>query len=113
MKYLLDIALDASEAAVDIYNLEYNSPAIKKVINFLRYDELDFEMWANAIYPNKEDWKGKKVDNLKLQICLFKKDLELLSTFPYEKREILMNACVDLSKSAVKQFEELRSYLAA
>ena len=70
-------------------------------------------MWANAIYPNKQDWKGKKIDNLKLQIYLFKKDLESLSNLPYEKREKLMNACVDLSMSAVRYYNQLRNYLAA
>lgn len=112
MNYL-DLALDASEVAVDIFNRQYNSPTIGRIINSLDYNEFNIEMWTNTIYPNKQDWEGKKIGDLKLQVYLFKKDLESLPILSKEKQETLMNACVDLSKSAITYYNQLRSYLAA
>lgn len=117
----LDLALNTSEAAVDISNvilgnnLDINYQNINRISKYLynisesdRIDPTESLMLAKAIWPNKEDWKGKRDDDLKLQIGLFVKDLELLIELPIERQEILRDACVDLSKSSLNYSRELR-----
>jgi len=111
MNYL-NLSLDASEVAIDIFNKDYNSKTIRNIIDSLGCDEFNLEMWTNTIYPNRQNCKGKKIGELKLQIYLFKKDLESLSILSYKKKETLMNACVDLSKASVRNSKKLRNYLA-
>ena len=57
-------------------------------------------MMADTIWPNREDWKGKTVEDTKLQTWLFAKDLETLTELPREKQEELRGTCLSLSRNA-------------
>lgn len=116
-----NLALDTSEVAVDISNIvlgnkvDINYQNINGISKYLynisqsnRIDSTEDLMLAEAIWPNKEDLKGKRNDDLKFQIWLFAKDLELLTELPTERQEMLRDVCVDLSKSSLNCSRELR-----
>ena len=124
-----NLALNASEAAVDISNIVFgnnigiNYPNIREISEYLynisqnnKIDTTEGLMLAEAVWSNRKDWKGKREDYLKFQIRLFAKDLELLTQLSTERQEILRDACVDLSKSSLnysRQLREARRHLVA
>ena len=59
-------------------------------------------MMAEIIWPNREDWKGKKVEDVELQTWLLAKDLSTFISFSRERQEGLRSICLELSNQARK-----------
>ena len=66
-----------------------------------RLDPKGLLMLAEVIWPNNEDLKGKKEDDVYLQINLLAKDLDHFREFPKERQEELRYVCVELSKKSM------------
>ena len=123
---LYEIRFNASEAAIDIYNLsqgefidKINYKNIKEISDELsssirnHISPNDLELLAKTIWPNREDWKGKTTEELKLQVYLFSQDLKYFTELPKERQEELVNACCDLSKSCAFYHSGFRKDLVA
>jgi len=70
-------------------------------------------MLAKVIWPNNEDLKGKKKDDVYLQTNLLAKDLACFREFPRERQEELRNVCIELSKRSMYYSDSYRLGLAA
>ena len=64
------------------------------------YDPTSEMMMGNVFWPNKEDLKGKTVEDAKLQTRRFANDLETLTELLGERQEELRDASLSLSKAA-------------
>jgi hypothetical protein len=111
MRYYLDLSMDASLAAIAIDKYlrqkatqeEYeNIDRLSKKLYGIRdsYEPLSDLMMADVIWPNRRDWKGKKVGDTKLHTWLFAKDLSTLKDLSIGRQQELKEACLDLSRTA-------------
>ena len=111
MRYYLNLASGASNAAIAIdhhllgraMQKEYQNINIlsERLYSIVRdYDPTPEWMMNDTIWPNREDWKGKTVEDTKLQTWLFAKDLETLTELSRERQEELRDACLSLSRNA-------------
>jgi len=110
---IYDIIFSSSEAAIDIIHHisgereKINYENISKLADYLKRiteDELNhpqlLTMMGNAIWPELEDQKTKKISELILQTHLFSKELSNFTKLPGERQLELAYACCDLNKSA-------------
>ena len=113
MENYRDLALLASLSAIGIdshihglikeKNYFHIKELAKKLGEFLKKqsDPTDLVMLGEVVWPNIEDWEGKKNDDVYLQINLFAKDLAYFKEFPRERQEELRDVCVELSKKSM------------
>lgn len=58
-------------------------------------------MFAELIWPNKEDWRGKTQEEVNLQLHLLSKDLYCFRELSRKSQEGLMKACTDLCEKSM------------
>ena len=125
MRYYLNLASGASNAAIAIdhhllgravqeeyQNINILSERLYGIVK--NHDIMSEMMMGDVIWPNREDWKGKTVEDTKLQKWLFAKDLETLTELSRERQEELRGTCLSLSRTA-QRYSSLykRRFLAA
>ena len=62
-------------------------------------------MFAEVVWPNKEDWKGRTLDEVNLQINFFSKDLYCFKELSKERQKTLREVCTDLCKKSMRYFD--------
>ncbi|MEK6918241.1 MAG: hypothetical protein AABW51_04815 [Nanoarchaeota archaeon] len=68
---------------------------------------------AGVIWPNKENWKGKKVEDVLLQTYLLAKNLETISIATENEKESIKSICLDLQGQFSHYMEQFRRSLVA
>ena len=116
MRNYRDLAILASSSAIGI---DSHIHGLIKEKNYLHIKELAKEleglskeklsptclvMLGEVVWPNIEDWEGKKKDDVYLQTNLFAKDLACFKEFPRERQEELRDVCVELSERSMHYY---------
>ena len=61
------------------------------------HDSLYLMIIAKAIWPDKKDWKGKNIDDVRMQTWLLSKDILMIEEFTKERQQSLRSICLNLS----------------
>ena len=56
---------------------------------------------ARALWPNKNDWRGKVIEDVRSQTSSLSEDLAIFTKLPEERQEYLRAVCVRVSYSVM------------
>ena len=112
--YYMALANNASNAAIAIDNYllgrdtEGRHQTIKELTKvpygISRVPDVISEMMMDRVtWPNRT-WIGKTVDDTIVHTWLFARDLEILTELPETRQRELRDACLDLSRESLNEF---------